>query len=163
MAAPIQPWTGKNLLWQQEEKAIQSASAATLVNGTTVFRIIGGPIRIMELLSYCVVTCDATAATLQWSVDGDVGSAVTISAASAALTSFAAGGLVYNNFTTINTAPILVTNGVALAGMTTSTGGGIYAPAGIITTVIGSGPTTGTFTHYLRYMPLSVASYVVTA
>lgn len=160
--APL-PWSSKSPEFQHAQKSLATYTALTLITGTTIFRITGGPIRIVELLSYCVTSCDTTAATLQWSVDGDVGSAVTISAASASLASFAAGGIVYNNFTTINTAPVLATNGVALGGTTTSTGGGIYAPAGIITTTIGSGPTTGTFQHYIRYLPLTPQANVLLA
>lgn len=134
-----------------------STGAALLVNGTTVFTIAGGPIRITDLFSYVIVGGDATAATLQWSADGTVGAATTISAASSALTSLAAGGIVYNNFTTINTAPVITqTAGVALFGATTSTGGGIYVPAGIITMVIGSGPTvTATYQHFMRWIPMA--------
>lgn len=136
---------------------VTSTGAALLVNGTTVFTVAGGPIKIVDLVSYVIVGGDATAATLQWSADGTVGAATTFSAASAALTSLAAGGIVYNNFTTINTAPVITqTAGVALAGPTTSTGGGIYVPAGIITMVIGSGPTvTATYAHYMRWVPMA--------
>lgn len=134
---------------------VTATGAAVLVTATTVFTITGGPIRITDLVSYCITTCDATASTLQWSADGTVGAATTFSAASGSLANFAAGGIVYNNFTTINTAPVITqTAGVALYGPTTSTGGGIYVPAGIITMTIGTGSTTGTFKHYMRWVPL---------
>jgi hypothetical protein len=136
---------------------VTSTGAALLVNGTTVFTVAGGPIKILDLVSYVIVGGDATAATLQWSADGTVGAATTFTAASSALTSLAAGGIVYCNFTTLATAPVITqTAGVALAGPTTSTGGGIYVPAGIITTVIGSGPTvTATYSHYMRWVPMA--------
>ena len=131
--------------------------AALLVNDTTVFTIAGGPIRITDLISYVIVGGDATAATLQWAADGTVGASTTFTAASSALTSLAAGGIVYCNFTTINTAPVITqTAGVALHGPTTSTGGGIYVPAGIIKMTIGSGPTvTATYKHFLRWIPMA--------
>lgn len=134
-----------------------STGAALLVNGTTVFTVAGGPIKITDLFSYVIVGGDATAATLQWSADGTVGAATTFSGASAALTSLAAGGIVYNNFTALTTAPVITqTAGVALYGPTTSTGGGIYVPAGIITMVIGSGPTvTATYQHFMRWIPMA--------
>jgi len=138
--------------------------AALLVNGTTVFTIAGGPIRITDLVSYCIVGGDAAAATLQWNADGTVGAAVTISGASAALTSAAAGGIVYCNFTALSTAPILATAGVALAGTTTSTGGGVYVPAGIITMIIGGADTTtATYKHYMRWVPLGQGASVTAA
>lgn len=134
-----------------------STGAALLVNGTTVFTVAGGPIRVIDLVSYVIVGGDATAATLQWSADGTVGSATTFSGASSSLANLAAGGIVYNTFTALTTAPVITqTNGVALSGPTTSTGGGIYIPAGIITMVVGSGPTvTATYQHFMRWIPLA--------
>lgn len=131
--------------------------AAILANGTTVFTVAGGPIRLTDLVSYCIVGGDAAASTLQWSADGTVGSATTFTGASSSLANLAAGGIVYCNFTALTTAPVITqTNGVALAGPTTSTGGGIYVPAGIITMVIGGADsTTGTYKHFLRWIPLA--------
>ncbi len=129
--------------------------AAILANGTTVYTIAGGPIRITDLVSYCIVGGDVAASTIQWSCDGTVGAATTITAASASLTNAIAGTIVVCNFTTINTAPVVATAGVAIAGMTAATGGGIYAPAGIMTLVIGGADTTtGTWKHYMRWLPM---------
>src|SRR6478735_3213606 len=121
--------------------------AAILANGTTVFTVSGGPVRITDLVSYCIVGSDAAASTLQWSADGTVGAATTFTGASSSLANFVAGGIVYCNLTALTTAPVITqTAGVALAGPTTSTGGGIYIPAGIITMVIGGADsTTGTY------------------
>jgi hypothetical protein len=153
-----QPWTGKNPQWQHEEKSIQTDTARTLITGTTIFRVVGGPIIITQLVSYCITACDGTAATLQWSADGDVGAAATFTGASGSLASFAAGGIINCNFVALTTAPIITgTAGVVLSGISTT---GINVPAGIITTTIGSGPTTGTFLHFMRYTPMSPASYV---
>jgi hypothetical protein len=134
-----------------------STGAALLVDGTTVFTIAGGPILITHLLSYVIVGSDATAATLKWNADGTVGAATDFTAASAALTSLIAGAVVYCNFTTISTAPVITqTAGVALAGPAAATGGGIYVPAGIIKMVIGSGPTvTATYQHFMRWIPMA--------
>lgn len=144
---------------------ITSTGAAILANGTTVFTIAGGPIRISDLVSYCIVGGDAAASTLQWSADGTVGSATTFTGASSSLGSLAAGGIVYCNLTALTTAPVITqTNGVALAGPTTSTGGGVYIPAGIITMVIGGADsTTGTYKHFLRWMPLAQGVTVTAA
>lgn len=131
--------------------------AAILANGTTLFTIAGGPIRITDLLCYCIVGGDSAASTLQYSADGTVGAATTFTGASSSLASLAAGGVVYCNLTALTTAPVITqTAGVALAGPTTSTGGGIYVPAGIITMVIGGADsTTGTYKHYMRWIPLA--------
>lgn len=134
-----------------------TTGAALLTNGTTVFTVAGGPIRITDLFSYVIVGGDAATSTLQWSADGTVGSATTFTGASASLANLAAGGIVYCNFTALTTAPVITqTNGVALAGTTTSTGGGIYVPAGIITMVIGSADTTtATYKHFMRWIPMT--------
>lgn len=136
---------------------VTSAGAHILTNGLTVFTVAGGPIRVIDLVSYCIVGGDAAASTLQWSADGTVGAATTFTGASSSLTTFIAGGIVYCNFTALTTAPVITqTAGVALAGPTTSTGGGIYVPAGIITMVIGGADsTTGTYAHYMRWVPLA--------
>jgi len=156
-----QPWTGKNPQWQHEEKSIQTDTPRTLITGTTIFRVVGGPIIITQLMSYCVTSCDTTAATFKWTADGDVGAATDFTGATTSIASFAAGGVIYCNFATLATAPVFTqTAGVALSGVSTT---GVIVPAGIITTTIGSGPTTGTFLHYMRYTPMSPASYVLVA
>lgn len=135
---------------------VTATSAHILTNDLTAFTIAGGPIRILDLVSYCIVGGDGAASTLQWSADGTVGAATTFTGASGSLAAFAAGGIVYCNLTALTTAPVITqTAGVALAGPTTSTGGGIYVPAGIIKMVIGTADsTTGTYQHYLRWAPL---------
>ena len=157
MAAPIQPWTGKIPQWQHAEKSLATNTPATLINGTTIFRVIGGPIIITQLVSYCITTCDATGSTLLWSADGDVGAATPFTAACASLASFAAGGAIICSFATISTIPALAAQGVGLSGTMAT---GIIIPAGIITTTIGTGSTTGTFLHFMRYFPVSPASNV---
>jgi hypothetical protein len=147
--------------WQHAEKSLATNTPATLVNGTTIFRVVGGPILITQLVSYCMTTCDATASTLQWSADGDVGAATTITGASAALTSFAAGGVINCNLSALTTPPVITgTQGVVLSGITTT---GIIIPAGIITTVVGIGSTTGKWLHYMRYMPMAPQAYAILA
>lgn len=135
--------------------------AALLVTGTTVFTIAGGPILIYSLLSICQVSSDSTAATLQWSADGTLGAATTFTGASASRASQAAGDFIIANFTALTTAPDLVANGVGLGPVATR---GIIVPAGIITSTVGSGPTTtGTYKHYIRYTPLATGVSVTPA
>lgn len=127
--------------------------AGLLVTGTTVFTIAGGPILIYSLLSICQVGSDSTAATLQWSADGTLGAATTFTGASLSRASQAAGDMIIANLTALTTAPDLVPAGVGLGPVATR---GIIVPAGIITSTVGSGPTTtGTYKHYLRYTPLA--------
>lgn len=147
-------------LEDQTERAVLTG-AALLVTGTTVFTIAGGPIHIFSLLSICMVGSDSTAATLQWSADGTVGAATVFTAASASRANQAAGDMIICNFTALSTAPDLVTAGVGLGPVLTR---GVIVPAGIITSTIGSGPTTtGTYKHYLRYRPLATGVTVTAA
>jgi hypothetical protein len=129
--------------------------AGLLVNGTTAFTVAGGFIRITDLFSVNVVDSDSAASTIQWSADGTLGSAVTITAASASTASVAPGGIVNCNFTALSTAPVIAADGVALQGPTTSTGGSVIVPAGVITMVIGGADTTtSTWKHVMRWVPL---------
>ncbi len=139
--------------------------AALLVNDTTVFTVAGGPIRITDLISYVIVGGDAAAATLTWAADGTVGASTAFTGASGSLASLAAGGIVYCNFTTLGTAPVITqTAGVALYGPAAATGGGVYVPAGIIKMTIGSGPTTtATYKHFMRWLPLAPGVSVTAA
>ena len=135
-------------MYDAQEKSLWKA-AAVMVNGTTVFTITGGPIMILQIGCLCISANDATASTLQYSADGTVGSATTITGASASLASAAAGTIVTAVPGTLATAPALYANGVGLAGTV-----GIIVPAGIITTTIGVGSTTGTWRQFIRWMPL---------
>lgn len=127
------------------------SNAAVLVNGTTIFTISGGPIHITELISECITANDTTASTLRWSADGTLGSATTFTGASASLASAVAGTFLICDFTALTTAPAIVVPGVGLASVKTN---GIIVPAGIITTTIGTGSSTGTWRHYMRYQPM---------
>jgi hypothetical protein len=145
------------------ERAIVTG-AALLVNGTTVFTVAGGFIEILGLLSANVVDADAAAATIQWSADGTLGSAVTITGASASVASVAPGGIVNCDFTTLATAPVIAANGVALQGPTAATGGSVIIPAGALKLVIGGADTTAsTWKHYMRYRPLGPGVSVTAA
>lgn len=155
----VVPNVDGSLLERAEElqsiSRVAVSTAQLLVTGTTIFTVTGGPIIIWDLLSFCTVTCEATAFTLQWSADGSASgqAATTFTGASGSLSAFAAGGVVYNNFTALSTAPVITqTAGVALRGPTTSTGGAVYVPPGLITSTVTNGPSaTGKFQHYLRW------------
>lgn len=136
-------------VFDQAEKAIIKA-AAVMVNGTTVFTIAGGPILILQLGALCITANGATASTLQWSADGTDGAATTITGASASLANVTAGTLVAAVPGTLATAPAVYANGVGIGGTVP-----IIVPAGIITTVIGVGSTTGTWRQLMRYLPLA--------
>lgn len=131
------------------EKSIIQA-AAVMVTGTTVFTIAGGPIEILQLGALYITANDTTASTLQYSADGTDGVATTITGASATLASAAEGTVVAAVPGTLATAPVIYANGVGI-GATVP----IIVPAGIITTTIGVGSTTGTWQQFMRYRPLA--------
>jgi len=135
-------------MYDAQEKSLWKA-AAVMVSGTTVFTITGGPIMILQIGCLCISANDGTASTLQYSADGTVGSATTITGASASLASAAAGTIVAAVPGTLATAPAIYANGVGIAGTV-----GIIVPAGIITTTIGVGSTTGTWRQFIRWIPL---------
>lgn len=134
------------------QERVAKKAAATMTNGQTLFTIAGGPIIVLGLVSICETANDATASTLQYSATPTLGSAQTISAASASLANAAAGASVSLIGTALTTAANFNANGPNL-GMTNM--GGIMVPAGTITAVIGIGSTTGTWAHYIRYKPLA--------
>jgi hypothetical protein len=160
MVVPLQAWSGKNPQWQHKEKSLQTSTPRTLVNGTTIFRVIGGPIVLQQLVSYCISANDATASLLTWSADGDVGAATAFTGPTLTLASAIAGTSIVCSFSALNIVPTINAQGVSLSGTTAT---GIIVPAGIITTTVTVGSSTGTWLHYLRYVPMSPASYVVIA
>ena len=128
------------------------SSTVVLTNGTTVFTITGGPIAILFLRADCVTANGAVASTLLYRHTPTVGVAADITAASAALTSFAAGSNVAAQLTAFATPTLASATGVgANIGPTM---GGISVSAGSITTTIAGGSSTGTWTPRMVYMAL---------
>lgn len=142
-------------IYAAQEKCVYQATAAVLVNGTTIWTIAGGPVQIVSIGALCITANNATASTLQFSADGTDGSAVTISGASASLANAAAGAMVLAVPGTLATAPAVYASGVGIAGTVN-----IVVPAGIITNVVGVGSTTGTWRQFIRYIPLTPDSTV---
>ena len=160
--ASVVPNVDGSILERLEEiqgiSRVAVSSSQVLLDGATIFTVTGGPIIIWDIISICTVVMEATAFTLQWSADGSATgqAAATFTGASGSLSAFAAGGMVYCNFTALTTAPVITaTTGVGLRGPTTSTGGGVYVQPGIITSTVTNGPsTTGKLRHYLRWTAL---------
>lgn len=141
------------------EKSAVTATAV-MANGNTLFTIVGGPVIVVAIQSVCITANDTTASTLQYQSNPTVGSAKTISAASASLASATAGTTVTLNQTSLATAPDIVTaanGGVAIGANVANR---MILEAGTITVVIGVGSTTGTWKHYFRYIPLDSNTYV---
>mgnify|MGYP001591994271 FL=1 len=136
-------------IFDQVDKSLSTA-AGVMPNGTTtIFTVAGGPIEVLELLSVCVTVNDATASTLQYQADPTNGAATALSLASGSLASLAAGNTALCTGT-FGAAPTVTLNGTVAAGTTK-----FIVPAGVIQSVIAVGATSGTWTHHLRYAPLS--------
>ena len=130
-------------------------ATAVMTNGNTIFTIANGPIAILYLQSVCISANDATATTLQYSSSPTVGSAKTISAASASLASATAGTTVTMNQTSLATAPDIVTAANGGVPIGANVANKMIVQAGTITMVIATGPTTGTWKHFICYTPLA--------
>lgn len=135
---------------------LAKSSIAVMTNGDTIFRCVGG-VAITCLKSYCVTANDATASTLQYQIVPTIGTATTISGASASLANAPAGTIVVCVGDSFATAPTVNTTGVAL----NTTARGIVFEEGDLKIVLGVGTTTGTWYHFMRYEPLVEGSYVV--
>ena len=146
-------------MWASQDKAFKSATAV-MVNGTIVFTITGGPIQIQELLSVCVTANDATASTLQWQSVPTVGTATTITGATATLASATAGTTVLIQPTALTTAPVIVAAAAGGLHLGLVAQNHIIVKEGTLKTVIAIGSTTGTWYHCLRYSPMTPDSLV---
>jgi hypothetical protein len=142
-------------IYAAQEKCTYT-TPAVMVNATTVFTVQGGPVQIVSIGALCITANGGTASTLQYSADGTDGGATTITGASITLANLAAGNIVVAVPGTLATAMAIYANGVGIAGTVN-----IIVPAGIITTTVGVGSTTGTWRHFIRYIPLTPDSTVV--
>ena len=132
-----------------------ASATAVMVNGDTLFTVAGGPIEILQLQSVCISANNGTASTLQYQSAPTVGSAATISGASASLASATAGSTVTLNATALSTAPDLVAAAAGGVQLGAAVANRIIVQAGTIKAVIAVGSTTGTWKHYISYRPLA--------
>ena len=132
-----------------------ASGTAIITNGDTLFTIANGPIMILALQSVCITSNVGTASTIQYSSSPTVGSATTFSAASASMTSMNAGASVTLNGTALSTAPDIVLQSAGAVTLGANVANRIIIQAGTITAVIGTGPTAGTFKHFIAYIPLA--------
>ena len=135
-------------------------SPAVMVNGDVIFTISGGPILIWSLMSECVTANNATASTLQYQSVPTVGSAATISGASASLASVAAGAVVLLTPTALTTAPTIALAAAGGVHLGLVAQNKILVNPGTIKLVIGVGSTTGTWRHRIAYVPLGTSVVV---
>lgn len=138
-----------------------TSATAVMVNADIVFTIAGGPIRIVDLISECISANGATASTMQWQSNPTVGSAATITGASASLANATAGTTVRLAPTALSTAPVVVAAASGGVQLGTNVANNITVQPGTLKVVIGVGSTTGTWKHYITYIPLAAGVSVV--
>ena len=134
---------------------VTASATKVMVNADVLFTIAGGPIAIEQLQSVCITANDTTETTLQYSSTPTVGSAKTISGATASLVSATAGSTVTLNATALTTAPDIVAASAGGVALGANVANKIIVQAGTIKAVVGVGSTTGTWKHYIRYLPLA--------
>lgn len=123
----------------------------------TLFTAVGD-VLITSLVSECVTTGTPAASTIQYQINPTVGANTTISGTSASMVSCVLGSTIVLNGTAVTTAPDILVAGPALG---TTTARPIIFPSGVLKAVVGTGPTTGTWRHYLNYQPLTPGAYVI--
>lgn len=136
------------------------SATATMVNAQTAFTIAGGPVAILDLISECITTNDITASTLQWQSNPTVGTATTISGATTTLASIAAGATIRLAPTLLSTAPVIALAAAGGVQLGTNVSNWISIQPGTLKMVIGVGSTTGTWKHYLTYIPMAPGATV---
>lgn len=149
-------WVVANpLIDPKSDARVVESLPKVMVNGDTVFTIRGGPILIEEIFSECITANNGTASTMQWNSVPLVGSAATFSGASASLANATAGTTVRVAPTALTTAPTVVAASAAGQSLGTNVANRIVVKDGTITLVIGTGSTTGTWKHRMRFKPLA--------
>ena len=136
---------------------ISNTNAKVMVNGDTVFNVVGD-VLIYALLSECYTVNDATASTLQYSVtNNSTATSQTISGATLTLASAAVGVSTITQLGALTNVPVI----------SNATGVGPFPWGAIrvsnnssIKTIIGVGSTTGTWAHYIRWEPLTSGAYI---
>lgn len=136
--------------------ATAQTSTKVMTNGDTIFTVVGD-INIVSLVSKCITTGTAAASTIQYQSAPTTGAAAAFTGASGSLVTAVAGSSVMA-IDGQASAPVLVVSGANNNGTYPLA---VYCPDGAIKIVIGTGPTTGTWQHSIRYQALSSGAYVI--
>jgi hypothetical protein len=125
----------------------------------TIFNVVGN-VQIISLMSECSTTNGASASTLAYSAVSPSGTTA-LTSASTSLANVAVGySVIMANASAVGEAPLQGLSGVLL----NSASRGVRIPSGTaIKTTIATGPTTGTWKHYIRWDPLEQGAYITAA
>ena len=129
-------------------------TAAVMVSGNTLFTVAGGPIRVESLFSLCITANGATASTVAYNSVPTIGTSTAIATASASIANAAAGATITavgSSAAGVAQAAVYNANGPGFFGIPSS----VLVPVGTITITVAVGSTTGTWQHFIRYVPLA--------
>jgi hypothetical protein len=140
------------------DKIAKSTVAKVMTNGDTIFTVTGD-ILVFGLASECYTANGASATTIQYQVV-NAGGTATMSGVSASLANAAAGTSVVAQLGTLANAPVVT----AAVGVGVFPWGAVRIPGGsTINLVVATGPTTGTWSHYITYKLFEAGATVVAA
>jgi hypothetical protein len=140
-----------------EQLVTRAPAAVPATTTTTIFTVVGGPVRVTELYGVVTTAIANTACTVVFTTNATGLSAVTISGASASIASAAVG-------TTISITGVLATAAALTADQThLAQASGIFVGPGTIAITTSGSPATGQIAFYCRYMPLSPGAAVIAA
>jgi hypothetical protein len=134
-------------------------SAAVMSTGLTIFTAVGD-VQILSLVSACVTANGASATTIAYSAVSPSGTTA-LSSACTSLANVAAGyAVIMTNASAVGEAPLQGASGVLL----NSASRGVRIPSGTtVKLTVATGPTTGTWQHFIRWEPLQSGAYVTAA
>ena len=138
------------------DKVAKSTVDRVMTNGDTIFTTTGD-ILVFALSSECYTPNGVAATTIQYSVTSPTGTAA-MSGVCASLANVAAGTSVAAQLGALANAPVVS----AVAGVGVFPWGAVRVPGGsAIKLVVATGPTTGTWKHYIAYKPFETGAAVI--
>lgn len=134
-------------------------SAAVMSNALTIFNVVGD-VQILSLVSECYTANNATATLVAYSAVSPSGTTA-LSGNTTTLASVTAGyAFIMTNASAVGESPLQGASGVLL----NSASRGVRVPGGTaIKLTVTTGPTTGTWKHYIRWEPLEANAIITPA
>jgi hypothetical protein len=133
--------------------------AAVMSTGLTILNVVGD-VQILSLVSECYSANNATATLVAYSAVSPSGTTA-LSGNTTSLANVAVGyAFIMTNASALGETPLQSASGVLL----NSASRGVRIPGGTaIKLTVTTGPTTGTWKHYVRWEPLEAGAYITPA
>ena len=148
-------WRDGNVAASSGGELSAKSGIKTMVNGDTIFTITG-ELKITGICSRCVTANNATETLLKYIYNPTGLIATQLEANTSTLASAITGTLISLIDTLGTNQPIIYPNGVGVE----MTGAPIIVPAGALKLWV-SASTTGTWQHYITYVPLEPGATIV--